>query len=111
MKLLYNSNSDWAPVALAVLTPREWEVLLLLAEGKTAVQIAEQLCITVKSVHNNKNRIGRKIFLKGYFSVSRFALKRRKILLQWFELLRCQPAKYRPRLLVLHLLHTARLST
>lgn len=109
--LLYNSNGDWAPVALAVLTPREWEVLLLLSEGKTSAEIAEQLCITVKSVYNNKNRIGRKILLKGYFSLNQFALKQREVLLQWFELLRSQPAKCRPRRLVLYLLNNARVST
>lgn len=108
--LLYNSNNNCAPVALAVLTPREWEVLLLLAEGKTAAEIAEQLCITVKSVYNNKNRVGRKISLRGYLSLNRFARKQREVLLQWFDLLRNQPTKKRPRLLVLHLLTTTGLS-
>ncbi len=108
--LLYNSNDDCTPIALTLLTPREWEVLLLLAEGNTATEIAEQLCITVKSVYNNKNRIGRKIALKGYLSLNRFSCKRREILHQWFDLLRNQPAKKRPGALVLHLLKTVGLS-
>ena len=109
--LLYNTNDDCAPIALAMLTPREWEVLLLLAEEKTAAEIAERLCITVKSVYNNKNRIGRKIALRGYLSLSRFACKRREILHQWFDLLRNEPAKKRPRRLILHLLKIAGFSS
>ncbi len=107
--LLYKSTGCCTPIALALLTPREWEVLLLLAEGKTAEAVAEQLCITVKSVYNNKNRIGRKISLKGYLSLNRFACKRRETLLQWFDLLKSQPAKKRPAQLVLHLLKIGRL--
>jgi PAS domain S-box-containing protein len=50
------SDDEWA-----MLTPREQEILRLLCEGTSTVQIAERLCITAKTARNHIERILQKL--------------------------------------------------
>jgi len=60
--------------ALPVLSEREREVLRLLARGHTNQQVADRLCIGVKSVETYKARLMEKLGLKGRAELVRYAL-------------------------------------
>lgn len=74
--------------SLSRLSQREWMVLLLLADGFCTDIVAEILCVTVKSVHNYKNRIAQKLSLEGYGAVDSFARKYHDVFYTWSPLLR-----------------------
>jgi two-component system, NarL family, response regulator NreC len=57
------------------LSDREGEVLRLLAYGHTNRQIAERLCIGVKSVETYKARLMEKLGLRGRAGLVRYALQ------------------------------------
>lgn len=86
-KLAENHPARSKEIALATLSSREWEVLLLLTEGKSNAEIAERIFITVKSLHNNKNRISRKLSIKGYRSLNNFAANNKRALKYWYKVL------------------------
>jgi two-component system response regulator NreC len=56
------------------LSEREREVLRLLAHGHTNQQVADRLCIGVKSVETYKARLMEKLSLKGRAELVRYAL-------------------------------------
>lgn len=58
------------------LTPRELEVLTLIAEGYTNRQIAERLYISVKTVDRHRENILRKLHLHSRVELVRYALER-----------------------------------
>lgn len=64
-----------APTGPAVLSAREQEVLRLLAHGHTNQQVADRLCIGVKSVETYKARLMDKLGLKGRTELVRYALQ------------------------------------
>lgn len=59
---------------LALLSPREREVLARLARGETQRAVAEVLGVSVKTVETYRARIGRKLDLKTRSDLVRFAL-------------------------------------
>ena len=61
--------------ALPTLSDREREVLHLLARGHTNQQVADRLCIGVKSVETYKARLMEKLGLKGRAELVRYALE------------------------------------
>jgi DNA-binding NarL/FixJ family response regulator len=71
------------PEALAVvidhdygsLTPREQEILRLLAEGQTAKEIANRLSISPKTVENHRVNIMRKLELRRPIDLIRYAIR------------------------------------
>ena len=59
-----------------VLTPRENEVLRLVAKGYTYREIAEQLFVSVKTVQNHVQNILTKLQLKKRYELMRYAIQR-----------------------------------
>jgi len=59
---------------IPALSEREREVLHLLARGHTNQQVADRLCISVKSVETYKARLMEKLGLKGRAELVRYAL-------------------------------------
>ncbi len=57
------------------LSDREREVLRLIAHGHTNQQVADRLCISVKSVETYKARLMEKLGLKGRAELVRYALQ------------------------------------
>jgi len=57
------------------LTPREQEVLVLLAEGLSKEEVAERLYISPKTVENHRSRIMSKLNLHSPVDLVRFATK------------------------------------
>jgi DNA-binding NarL/FixJ family response regulator len=58
------------------LTPREREVLQLIAEGKSTKQVAEALNITVKTAESHRSRIMSKLEIHEKAGLVRYAIKR-----------------------------------
>jgi DNA-binding NarL/FixJ family response regulator len=58
------------------LTPREAEVLKLIAEAFTTKQIAEALFISPKTVENHRNRIFQKLGMHDRVELTRYAIRR-----------------------------------
>jgi len=67
-ELLKNKGAD-------VLSQRETEVLQLLALGYTNQQIAEELCLSVKTVESYRARIKAKLGLEGRAHLVRYAIE------------------------------------
>ena len=57
------------------LTPREQEVMVLLAEGLTVQQVAEKLFISPKTAENHRSNIMRKLGLHSTLELVRYAAK------------------------------------
>jgi two-component system response regulator NreC len=66
--------SGEAETALARLSARERQVLVLLAHGHTHAQMAEQLGISVKTVETHRARLSEKVGLKSRADLVRLAL-------------------------------------
>jgi two-component system response regulator NreC len=59
----------------ALLSPREGQVLRLLAQGYSNRQIAERLKLSVKTVETFRARLSRKLRLRGRSALVRYALR------------------------------------
>ena len=57
------------------LTPREQEVMAMLAEGMNAVQVADKLFISPKTAENHRSNIMRKLGLNNSIELVRYAAK------------------------------------
>ena len=58
------------------LTPREQEVLKLLAEGNTAREIADQLVLSISTVQTHRSHIMRKLDLHNRAELIKYAIRR-----------------------------------
>jgi DNA-binding NarL/FixJ family response regulator len=61
--------------ALAAVSPRELEVLQLVVEGKTSLEIAHILTLSPKTVDTYRGRLMRKLDIKDIPSLVKFAIK------------------------------------
>jgi DNA-binding NarL/FixJ family response regulator len=61
--------------AASILTPREREVLQLLAEGKTTKQIAVSLNVSVKTIETYRQQIMHKLNLHSVADLTRYAIR------------------------------------
>ncbi|MCL6621244.1 MAG: response regulator transcription factor [Syntrophobacterales bacterium] len=61
--------------AFTMLTPREREVLQLMAEGKPTGQIAEQLHISVKTVETHRQQIMHKLGIHSIAELTKYAIR------------------------------------
>ena len=59
----------------SILTPREREVLQLLAEGKTTKQIAVSLNVSVKTIETYRQQIMHKLNLHSVAELTRYAIR------------------------------------
>lgn len=60
---------------LDLLTPREREVLQLVAEGQSSVEIANRLCLSPKTVDTYRSRLMRKLDIGDIPSLVKFAIR------------------------------------
>jgi DNA-binding NarL/FixJ family response regulator len=61
--------------AYGSLTPREQEILLVLAEGLAVKEIADKLFISAKTVQNHRNNIMNKLGLRSSIELARYAAR------------------------------------
>ncbi|MBM4294607.1 MAG: response regulator transcription factor [Deltaproteobacteria bacterium] len=61
--------------AYSVLTPREREVLQLITEGKTTNQIADCLCVSVKTVEAHRKQVMNKLGIHSVAELTKYAIR------------------------------------
>ena len=59
-----------------LLTTREREILQLIGEGLTALEISEKLLISVRTVEKHRSNLMHKLEVKNYADLIRFVLQR-----------------------------------
>ncbi len=74
-RILAEESEEKAAPKLELLTTREKEIFHLLAEGKTAREVAEQLCISPKTVHTHRQHILDKLGFRNLAQLIRYALE------------------------------------
>lgn len=72
---IQNKEQKITDAAFNTLTPREQEIMILVAEGLTTNQISERLYISPKTVENHRSSIMRKLNLHNTIEVARYAVK------------------------------------
>ena len=72
----YVERGDRDEEEFDVLTPRELEVLKLIAEAYTSQQIADALFISIKSVDRHRQNILEKLGMRDRVELTRYAIKR-----------------------------------
>ena len=79
---LGGEGGDESAALVSDLTPREKEVLVLIAEGLTNPEIADQLVISVKTVDRHRENIMRKLNLHSRIDLVKYALRHGLIALE-----------------------------
>lgn len=74
-----SAKDQETPQPLSILTPRELEVLKLVAEGLTSQEIADQLVLSVKTVQAHRANIMEKLDLRDITHLVRFAIHHKLI--------------------------------
>jgi DNA-binding NarL/FixJ family response regulator len=72
----YVERGDRGEEEFDVLTPRELEVLKLIAEAYTSKQIADELFISIKTVDRHRQNILEKLGMRDRVELTRYAIKR-----------------------------------
>ena len=70
-----NAQRESLARELRVLTPRELEVLTMVAEGRTNQEIADQLVLSIKTVQAHRANVMEKLGLKDITHLVRFAIR------------------------------------
>jgi two-component system, NarL family, invasion response regulator UvrY len=73
-KLAADLSADSARLPHERLSDREFEVLRMIASGKTVSQIAEELCLSVTTVSTHRARILEKMGLDNNAELMRYAM-------------------------------------
>jgi predicted ATPase/DNA-binding CsgD family transcriptional regulator len=71
------TSGDGAPPTPAGLTPRELEVLRLVATGLSDAQVAERLVLSLRTVHSHVRSIYRKLGVSSRSAATRYAIRQR----------------------------------
>jgi DNA-binding NarL/FixJ family response regulator len=74
LELLLSNSADKAG-SLEILSPREREILQLIAEGNTNAAIARKLTLSVRTVEAHRARIMAKLRLNSHAELVRFAIQ------------------------------------
>jgi DNA-binding NarL/FixJ family response regulator len=61
--------------AFSVLSTREREVIQLLAEGDSTSRIADQLCLSVRTIETHRQRIMEKLNIRSVAELTRYAIR------------------------------------
>jgi len=72
---LKRADSGEQPLVYDDLTPREREVLVLIAEGLTNAEIADRLVISVKTVDRHRENIMRKLNMHNRIDLVKYAIR------------------------------------
>ena len=63
------------PTSVSTLTPREREILQLIAEGRGSKQVADALGISVKTVETHRANLMRKLAIHSVSELVRYAIR------------------------------------
>ncbi len=75
LKDYLSTLSRTEPSAFTLLTPREREVLQLIAEGRTTKQIATALFVSVKTVDTHRQQLMEKLNLRSVAELTKYAIR------------------------------------
>jgi two-component system response regulator NreC len=75
VKSYRNKTSGFSQAAIAILSPREYEVLQLLIEGVKAREIAVRLNVSVKTVETDRRKILDKLNLHSLAELTKYAIR------------------------------------
>jgi len=78
-KLLFSLDSDADRPLHDALSDREYQVLRLIASGKTIRDIADEMSLSVKTVSTYRSRILEKMDMKNNAELTHYAIKRRLV--------------------------------
>src|SRR5262252_8804333 len=74
-KLVYDLDSKSSKAPHEVLSDREYQVLCMIASGKTVTDIAGELTLSVKTISTYRVRILEKLNMKNNAEMTRYAIK------------------------------------
>lgn len=74
-KLAFNLKINSEKPAHEILSDREYQVMCMIASGKTVTEIAKELFLSVKTISTYRQRILEKMSLKNNAEITRYALK------------------------------------
>jgi len=74
-KLTYFLHGDAEKAPHEKLSDREYQVMLLIASGKTVTQIAEELCLSVKTISTYRRHILEKMQFSTNAEITMYAIQ------------------------------------
>src|SRR5207244_522332 len=74
-KLAFNLDTDSTKAPHEILSDREYQVLCMVASGKTVTMIAEELALSVKTISTYRVRLLQKLDMKNNAELTRYAIK------------------------------------
>src|SRR5213083_840080 len=74
-KLVFDLDGDSTKAPHEILSDREYQVLCMIASGKTVTIIAEELALSVKTISTYRVRILEKLKMKNNAEMTRYAIK------------------------------------
>ena len=74
-KLVYDLGANTERPVHEVLSDREYQVLCMIASGKTVTQIAQELGLSVKTISTYRVRILEKLNMKNNAEITRYGIK------------------------------------
>jgi len=74
-KLVYDLDSDSSKSPHEALSDREYQVLCMIASGKTVTDVAQELVLSVKTISTYRVRILEKLNMKNNAELTRYAIK------------------------------------
>lgn len=78
-KLAFQLEADFEEMPHEVLSDREYQVLCMLASGKTVTEIAEALALSVKTVSTYRSRILEKMDMKNNAELIHYAVQNKLV--------------------------------
>lgn len=78
-KLIFELTKDSQKPLHESLSDREFQVLCLIATGKTLTEISQELCLSVKTVSTHRARILEKMGMRNNAELIRYALQNRLV--------------------------------
>jgi DNA-binding NarL/FixJ family response regulator len=78
-RLVFQLDSDFGEMPHEILSDREYQVLCLLASGKTVTEIADELTLSVKTVSTYRARILEKMDMKNNAELIHYAVQNKLV--------------------------------
>ncbi len=78
-KLAYEVGGDAGKAPHETLSDREYQILLLIASGKTVSDIAGEMCLSVKTVSTYRSRILDKMKMKNNAELTTYAIRNKLV--------------------------------
>jgi two-component system invasion response regulator UvrY len=78
-KLTYYLDGDASRPPQETLSDREYQVMLMIASGKTVTQVADELCLSVKTISTYRTHILEKMKLKNNAEITLYAVQNKLV--------------------------------